>query len=638
MAPDVTAVEMRTAPGVRALFVIAVPVAVLTVTDILTLWWSPSPAAGLLIWEFSVGSGLAAAGIVAVARRDGLAARLLLLGGTLLLLAPSARAAGADRAGAVVAASACAVIVPLGLMSIPARRRARRVLRALDLLVLLSGTVCVTAVAAGTPAVGLGAAIVVGVALFSAGWVHFELSAGDARRQVLWLILGFSTSAPLEVLYLPALYGTSVTAVTISVVLSLLSLVLPLTAAIAVIAPTALDVRVVISRFVVALVMIGLTVATTTGVLTGLEQLIGSKPNWGVLGIIVVAIAACFHPVMTQVKATTEELLFGGRADPVDTLSRLGTELSAGTSPQEWLTTLRATLAVPAIALRVGGEILAEAGPPASASVSAGSVVTELRVGPEHVGDLVVALPEDRHRLPATTHAVLRLVAAPLAQAVHAMGLAEQLRASRVRVVAVLEEERRRVRRDLHDGLGPTLTGIAYSADAAANLLHTDPDRATFLLHALRADAADAIAEIRRIVYGLRPQTLDELGLVAAVRQQVSHLLVADGRPLRVDVQIPHTLPPLPAAVEVVAYRMAVEALTNVARHAGVDRAHVTFNAHDQALTITVHDPGTSTGTWLPGVGLNAMRERVEEVGGTLTLTSGIGGSTVHARVPLVVQ
>jgi hypothetical protein len=110
-------------------------------------------------------------------------------------------------------------------------------------------------------------------------------------------------------------------------------------------------------------------------------------------------------------------------------------------------------------------------------------------------------------------------------------------------VLAAPEEEHRRVRRDLHDGLGPTLTGIAYSADAAANLLRSDADKAALLLRGLRSDAADAIAEIRRIVYGLRPNALDELGLVGAVRQQVSRLRAADGRPLQVDVQPGGTRP-----------------------------------------------------------------------------------------------
>jgi signal transduction histidine kinase len=113
-------------------------------------------------------------------------------------------------------------------------------------------------------------------------------------------------------------------------------------------------------------------------------------------------------------------------------------------------------------------------------------------------------------------------------RALHAARLSEQLCVSRGRVVTALEEERRRMRRDLHDGLGPALTGIGCTADAAVNLIATDPDRAVETLRGLCADIGDAITEIRRIVYGLRLRALDELGLVDAVRQRIAPLRTAD--------------------------------------------------------------------------------------------------------------
>ena len=162
---------------------------------------------------------------------------------------------------------------------------------------------------------------------------------------------------------------------------------------------------------------------------------------------------------------------------------------------------------------------------------------------------------------------------------------------SRGRAVTALEEERRRVRRDLHDGLGPMLTGIAYSADAVANMLRSNPDEASEIVQALRREARDAIAEIRRIVYGLRPRALDELGLVGAVQQQVSRLRTADGRFLAVAFDAAQDMSQLPAAVEVAAYRMAVEALTNVARHSGVAEASARFTlAEGPVLCVTIAD------------------------------------------------
>ena len=387
-----------------------------------------------------------------------------------------------------------------------------------------------------------------------------------------------------------------------------------------------------ISQAVVVAMMAGLVVAVWAAAEALLGLWAGGTAVPGFRGLLAAVIAAGFHPVLVRVRGLVDELLFGGRADPVDTLTRIGSHLTAGSSPQDWLDTLRAALAVPGVELRSGAEVVAASGTvePARAEVTA------LVIGGEHVGDLVVALPPDQLRLTPTTRAVLALVAPPLAQALRAARLSEELRESRRRVVSALEEERRRVRRDLHDGLGPTLTGIAYSADAAANLVASDADAAVRLLRELRADAGEAIAEVRRIVYGLRPKALDELGLVGAVRQRVEHLHATGGRALAVDVDAPAALPELSAAVEVAAYRVAVEAVTNVARHAEVDRARVTFALADAGrLLVRVADAGSSAGPWRPGVGLAAMRERVEGVGGTLTVTSGPEGGVVTASLPL---
>lgn len=202
--------------------------------------------------------------------------------------------------------------------------------------------------------------------------------------------------------------------------------------------------------------------------------------------------------------------------------------------------------------------------------------------------------------------------------------------------MSALEEERRRLRRDLHDGLGPMLTGITYSADAVANLLHSQPAEALEITQALRAEAGAAIAEIRRIVYGLRPSALDELGLIGAVQQQAARLRTPDGRFLTIIFDAPDDLSGLPAAVEVTAYRMVVEALTNVARHSGRAEAAAAFRVTDgNLLRIKVSDRGRSAEPWVPGVGIASMRERVELVGGALTLCADGDGATVTAEIPL---
>lgn len=230
---------------------------------------------------------------------------------------------------------------------------------------------------------------------------------------------------------------------------------------------------------------------------------------------------------------------------------------------------------------------------------------------------------------------MLALVAAPLAVAVHATLLSDQLQASRERIIAAREEERRRLRRDLHDGLGPALTGVALIADAATNLLATDPERARELLGALRGEIRTAVADIRRLVEDLRPPALDDLGLVGALRQRVEHLVRrADGGALLVRLDVPGEVPVLPAAVEVAAYRVATEALTNVVRHSTASTAVLRLRC-GRELDLEIADDGSPDGPWRPGVGLHAMRERAAELGGGFEAGPSAEGGRVRVSFPL---
>ena len=196
-------------------------------------------------------------------------------------------------------------------------------------------------------------------------------------------------------------------------------------------------------------------------------------------------------------------------------------------------------------------------------------------------GDLTLSR-DDEH--------VLALTAPLLAHALRAQALAAEVRESRGQTVAALEEERRRLRRDLHDGLGPRLSGIAFTSDAARNLLRSDPTEAERLLRDLRAETVTAIEEIRQLVYAMRPPALDELGLVPALRQQAAGLRSSDGSPLAVTLTAPADLPPLSAAVEVAAYRIVMEALANVARHTPATTAAVRIEAPPGGLSLVVTD------------------------------------------------
>jgi signal transduction histidine kinase len=220
---------------------------------------------------------------------------------------------------------------------------------------------------------------------------------------------------------------------------------------------------------------------------------------------------------------------------------------------------------------------------------------------------------------------------------VHASVLLEELQRSRERLVATRAQERRRLRRELHDGLGPLLTGVALSADTAANLAGGAPEEALQQrLSEVRSGTRSAIQEVRRIVDDLGSPALDELGLVEALRiraDQLHHR--TDGQPLRSTVDATE-LPPLPPAVEQAVYRIATEALTNVVRHSRASSALVRL-CHDEAgLHCEVLDDGGPSRPWTAGVGIAGMRQRVAELGGTCEVGRGAKGGYVRVCVPTV--
>ncbi|MDN5861472.1 MAG: histidine kinase, partial [Pseudonocardia sp.] len=251
----------------------------------------------------------------------------------------------------------------------------------------------------------------------------------------------------------------------------------------------------------------------------------------------------------------------------------------------------------------------------------------------ERVGELIVGVRRGQSRLDRDDRAALEMLAAPIAVAVHAGALTAAVQRSREQIVAAREEERRRLRRDLHDGLGSALTGISFQADAVGNMLESDPARAGALLAALRAAAGDAIDDVRRLVYALRPPALDELGLVGALLRHAEQL--GDGAP-GVTVHAQPCLPALPAAVEVAAYRVGVEALTNAVRHSGARRVDLRLAVEDgTGLLLTVCDDGRRSAVWTAGVGLASMRERAAELGGSVQAGPGDAGGRVALRLPL---
>jgi signal transduction histidine kinase len=248
----------------------------------------------------------------------------------------------------------------------------------------------------------------------------------------------------------------------------------------------------------------------------------------------------------------------------------------------------------------------------------------------EVIGSLVVASPPGG-RFGAKDLALLRDLARYAAVVVFADRHHGALRDSRARIVAAREEERRRLRRDLHDGIGPSLAAVVLKLNAAET--RTDAQERHAILKEARSEVKEAIDEVRRLVDDLRPPAIDEVGLLAAIRQRALGLSEA----VVFEVRGPTAMPDLPAAVETAAFRIAAEAMTNVARHASATRCEVDITITGDEFAITVTDNGRgAASTVRSGMGWESMRERAAELGGSCTLTNGAPGTglSVHAVLP----
>jgi signal transduction histidine kinase len=203
--------------------------------------------------------------------------------------------------------------------------------------------------------------------------------------------------------------------------------------------------------------------------------------------------------------------------------------------------------------------------------------------------------------------------------------------------VLVQEEERLRLQRDLHDGLGPVLANLSQRLEVASILVKLDQDAAIALLSELKVQAKAVLSEIRQLVYALRPLVLDELGLLSAIREAA--IQSSGNNNLTVSVESPEILPNLPAALEVVAYRVVMEALTNVQRHAQAHSCEIRLTMIDRrALEIEIVDDGCGLPDgYNPGVGLKSIRERTTELGGVYKIERKAGGGTrLWVRLPIL--
>ena len=392
-------------------------------------------------------------------------------------------------------------------------------------------------------------------------------------------------------------------------------------------------IEIVVSRAFQYTILIGL-VALSYGVAVAAGGLAAGRTTPEATFLAAIVVAFLLAPARAKVERLVNRLLFGQRDEPYAVLSGVAARLEATGSPDQLLadftTQVAAALRVPFVSMEMKGsgvDMKVTYGEP-SEGLSSFSLVQ--RSG--DLGSLVVGHRAGEAGFSEAETQLLQDLARQASNVAANLILTEELLRSRERIVVAQEEERRRLRRDLHDGLGPALTGAAMMIDAARSLTSIDSQKADTQLMEARTQVGGAIEDLRRLVYALRPPALDELGLVGALREQTRESAIN----VCIESQEDHL--DLPAAVEVAAFRIISEAVNNVVRHAKATTCNVAFRLSGD-LEIEITDDGLSESDWIPGVGLISIKERVSELGGECEIgRMETGGGRVFARLPLGAQ
>jgi signal transduction histidine kinase len=499
------------------------------------------------------------------------------------------------------------------------------------------------------------------IGLFAAGlyaqvYRFRHVSSAAERQQTKWVVYGFSLwLAYILLSSIPYFYLGSLPPgapqpwwAALSGLGWFLALnIIPVSLTIAVTRYHLWDIDLVINRTLVYGALTVCVIGIYALVVGGVGTLFHTSGNWVIALAATGLVAVLFQPLRGRLQRGINRLLYGQRDEPYEVLARLGRRMEDTFSPELVLPTMVETIAqtlkLPYVAIATGQgartRITESYGKPSSAPRS-----YPLTYQGEAIGQLLVAPRSPDEAFTASEERLLQVIARQAGTAVHNVQLASDLQRARQQVVASREEERRRLRRDLHDGLGPSLAAQMLKAGAARAALAEDPETADKLMSQIETDIESTLADLRRIVYDLRPPALDQLGLAGALRAYAvaceSGEVGDTDRDLTVHVEMPEVLPPLPAAVEVAAYHIGREAMANVVHHARARACTVRLaegKGDSGRLVLSIDDDGVGLAEGMPaGVGLTSMRERAAELGGTCSVESGPGtGTRVTAVLPL---
>ncbi|MGH2725013.1 MAG: histidine kinase [Actinomycetota bacterium] len=480
--------------------------------------------------------------------------------------------------------------------------------------------------------------------------VRYRRSTRQVRQQIKWFLFGVSLLVAWFVVSIPVEALGGLPPLLDSVLSALVFMTLPVGAGIGILRHRLFDVDVVVNRAVMYTTLGALFTGVYVGLVVGMGALVGTRGNVLLTAAATAVIAVAFHPVREWARRLADRLVYGRRATPYELLSEFADRVGGAYSTEDVLPRMARLIgegtgaARALIWLRLGGELRPAAGwPHKSEDVQpvplAGNDLPTLP-GEEAAfavrdrGDLLGALAvilKPGETLTPIQEKLLQDLAGQAGLILRNVRLIEELRASRQRLVAAQDQERRRLERDIHDGAQQQLVALAVNLRLARTLSTRDRAKADELLERLQGEAQEALENLRDLARGIYPPLLADQGLPAALEAQ------ARKSPLPVEVH-PDGLGRYPAEAEAAVYFCVLEALQNVAKYAEASRVSVRVWTDDGSLAFAVEDDGRGfdTATTTPGAGLQNMRDRLEALGGTLRIESQPGrGTTVRGTIPV---
>ena len=369
----------------------------------------------------------------------------------------------------------------------------------------------------------------------------------------------------------------------------------------------------------------------------GFGHLLDQDVQFGIALVATALVAVAFQPLRERVQRAVSRLLHGRRDEPYAAISTLGRRLGEAMAPTRVLPVMVETIGDELRLPYVAVELADAPGEPAAVHGTPDAGVA-LRLplvhAGERVGTLVIGARAHGEPLADADRRLLEDFARRASAAASAVALSIEVQRSRERLVTAREEERRRLSGDLHDGLGPTLAGAVLTIDAARRVLATDPEAADALLDRAAASVEGTVADVRRLVYGLRPPALDQLGLTGALRQHAAALSGDGARAARSRRPLPYR------RCRPRSRRRRTGSPRRRSPTSPATRTRATRWCRSRSARPCGWRSRTTAAGVPPdrhaGVGLTSMRERATELGGSFELAAGPGGGTVvRVELPL---